>query len=439
MTATTETHPLVTAISEAAHVWECYTDAHMDHFHWTDEIGKPLDYVVNTLVKEFGSVMAVLAGELTQDEINETTRRYKAMKASWEADKWAQLQAMIEDRAVPAIDYDRYAREWIDLLTAPSRRPVSGGLTVLRVSDLLSRPAPEWLVGDFLQTGRIGVLAGPPGLGKSFLCLDWALSIASGTDWAGRAVKPGRVIYVAAEGADSFGLRVQAWQAARSIKVPEDRIGFIEAGVNMSNAESMDALADVLAAEDADLVILDTMSQLADMDNENDAAQVARVMRTARTLREARPGCSVLLVHHTGKSATSAVRGSSAIRGNADTVIVARGSSDGWSLSTRSEDDGKQKDGHPIKLGGFRLVSSAESAVVEWYTTNPEWDAMLEVLGDDEWHPTADVLAACGIFSGDDNGSKRIRRMFGSAKLVESKGSTRDMQWRRIPDESNPF
>ena len=40
------------------------------------------------------------------------------------------------------------------------------------------------------------ILYGPPGAGKSFVALDFALSVASGRAWHGHEVRQGPVLYV---------------------------------------------------------------------------------------------------------------------------------------------------------------------------------------------------------------------------------------------------
>ena len=44
--------------------------------------------------------------------------------------------------------------------------------------DLERLPDPEWLIEGLLPAHSFGVLFGPAGVGKSFLALDWGLSVA---------------------------------------------------------------------------------------------------------------------------------------------------------------------------------------------------------------------------------------------------------------------
>src|SRR4030095_2900240 len=79
------------------------------------------------------------------------------------------------------------------------------------VPELCGLPAPDWLIQGILALGVMAGLYGPSGHGKSFVALAWALCIATGRDWFGRATSQGPVIYVAAEGGRSIRKRVQAW------------------------------------------------------------------------------------------------------------------------------------------------------------------------------------------------------------------------------------
>src|SRR5829696_4145564 len=64
---------------------------------------------------------------------------------------------------------------------------------------------PPWLVEGILAEGAFAALYGKPGVYKSFFALELSFSIATGLTWAGRPVRSGRVIYIAAEG--TGGLR----------------------------------------------------------------------------------------------------------------------------------------------------------------------------------------------------------------------------------------
>lgn len=305
-------------------------------------------------------------------------------------------------------------------------------LKLLRRSDLRNRPKPEWLIDGFLQEFGVVVLAGEPGLGKSFVALDMAARIGTGTSWHGRKTKRARVVYVAAEGSEFFDDRMAAWEQHAGLTIPDDAIEFIEEGFNLSDADAVAELGAIIAEDDFKLVILDTLSQLSAYENENDAAQLSAVIRAAKSIREKNPGATVLLVHHTNKSEKGKVRGSGAIKGNSDAVIVAKSRGEGvFSLSTKPEHDGKQKNGKAELLTGFYLADSGPSAAVaREKVADPDMDAINLALADGEWHGIQEVLSARGHM--DEATSKRLRRRMADLPEVEEMGERQSKRYRLI-------
>ena len=364
--------------------------------------------------------------------------------AQYAAGEWATVQHRRDaERAfAKAIDafglpYPLRVASVVDITTGRAVAPSGDPQTPFRVltrSDLRNRPRPEWLIGGLLQGSGVVVLAGEGGLGKSFLALDWAAHIATGNQWQERATRPGRVIYVAAEGIDYFDERLSAWEAHNAQLVPDDRLRYVEEGFNLSDGEAVAYMRQIVAADQIDLVILDTLSQLSAVESENDNAQLAAVMRAAKAIREVRPGCSVLIVHHTGKGAGGKVRGASAIRNNADAVIVARAKAgDTFGLSTRVEDDGKQKNGAGEYFGGLYLHEVGRSAVIDRErAADPDDLAIWAVLNHPGWHVVSEILTERGDES--DSSRKRIVRRLGKLVdlgRVEREGSTRDSRYAR--------
>jgi len=84
-----------------------------------------------------------------------------------------------------------------------------------RLSDVTPRPV-DWLWPRRIPAGRITVLSGPPGDGKSFLALDMAARVSAGKPWPDRSPCPAAsVLIVAAEDdlADTIRPRLEAMGA----------------------------------------------------------------------------------------------------------------------------------------------------------------------------------------------------------------------------------
>ncbi len=67
---------------------------------------------------------------------------------------------------------------------------------------------PQYLLQNWLVAGGLHVLWGPPGVGKSFVSLDSAMSVGYGVPWLGHATMFGPTIYLLGEGVSGFRDRV---------------------------------------------------------------------------------------------------------------------------------------------------------------------------------------------------------------------------------------
>lgn len=223
--------------------------------------------------------------------------------------------------------------------------------------------APPPLIEDLLPSQAVVTFAGPPGIGKSFTALSWAACVSQGAPWFGKAVQaPQFVFYVLGEGYAQFGNRVAAWENAYA---PLNKnLQFVDGaaqGLDLADPDTVTPFIEKLLAVRVypALIVFDTFAMLARVKSENDNSQVAAAYRSAqRIVREL--GSTVVIVHHVSKE-SGLVRGATAFRGNSDTVIVAsespRENDDSFILSTRGEDDGKQRDGLPTRLEGFEIGS----------------------------------------------------------------------------------
>lgn len=303
---------------------------------------------------------------------------------------------------------------------------------VITRSELRSRPRPPWIIDGILQGAGVVILAGEPGIGKSFLCLDMAAHVATGHKWSGRRVRQGRVLYVAGEGIEFYPDRLDAWEVQNRALVDDERLLYVEEGFSLSEPHAVEHMRHVVAEQDIALVILDTLSQLSSVDSENDNAQLSQVLQAARAIRQARPGTTVLIVHHVSKGERGRVRGASAIRGNADTIIIAKRKGDTFLLSTEISDDGKMKNAAAWVLPGFRLQSVEQSAVViHDRPVDKDLDAIMRVLGDGGWHTGPEIRAELGDMAADT--WKRLRRrldtLVAAGEVIDNHRSTTAKKW----------
>jgi len=93
-------------------------------------------------------------------------------------------------------------------------------MQLTRADQIEIRP-PDWLLRGMLERDTFALVFGDPGTGKSFLAIDWACRVATGTPWRGHAVQGGTVVYVAGEGQQGFGRRIRAWSEHNGVSLAE--------------------------------------------------------------------------------------------------------------------------------------------------------------------------------------------------------------------------
>lgn len=258
-----------------------------------------------------------------------------------------------EERAPAAPAFDPLAVQ----PTVNGKPPAT--FTMYDRQQLKDMPPPEWVLDDRLPVG-LTFLYGQSGVGKTFVALDWCLTLAS---------MPGRrpVLYFAGEGAAGIGVRLQAWEQAHPHLSP-DRFLLVPTIPALLQADEMAKVAATVQGMDMvpELLVVDTLARAlsASGGDENSATDVGMAIAGLDRLREAF-GCSALVIHHTGKNGERE-RGSGAIRGAADAMWkVSEGSEVGW---MRLECD-KLKDGERPWPSDLQLRSVGPSAVT--YPSTP--------------------------------------------------------------------
>ncbi len=196
--------------------------------------------------------------------------------------------------------------------------------------DKLARFAPQqiaefavqvqlsWLIKGVLAAADLIVIYGASGSGKSFMALDMCMSIARGIEWRGCKVRKGRVLYVAAEGANGVRNRLRAYAEANQIPLEDIDMYAIGDRPNLLERGDVSALiASMLALGDVSLVVFDTFAQVMPGGNENSGEDVGRVLSSAHRIRH-ETGATVALIHHCGKDPDKGSRGWSGLKGAAD-------------------------------------------------------------------------------------------------------------------------
>jgi hypothetical protein len=219
-------------------------------------------------------------------------------------------------------------------------------------------PPVQWLVEGVLPTSALAEVHGPPESGKTFLMLDLALSVASGVPWHGRRVRPGPVVYIAAERFRGLERRVRAWMTARgAAQRPDILIG--DGPLQLLDGESVGGfLGDLeqLPRRPA-LIVLDTLSGCMLGGDENSSKDMGRAVNSLLTLREA-TGATVVVIHHTTKKG-GPERGHGLLRGRMDVMMSAIRQDDTLRVSCS-----KMNDHEHFAAIRLRLRAAAASCVL---------------------------------------------------------------------------
>lgn len=210
--------------------------------------------------------------------------------------------------------------------------------------DLVNHLGPtRWLVRKLLPEDCTAVLYGPSGTLKSFVMIDMALSIATGTPWQGKDTKQRTVFYLAGEGEQGFAKRLAAWCMVRNTKAPA-QFAFRQIP-RIQDASQLDQLVDAIRLIEAEngqagLIVIDTLFTALDGGDENSGKDMGQVIAAMKRLR-VEFGAAVVAVHHTGKVGEAA-RGHSSLPSGMDVMLYAK---PGPTPLTVEITNPKQKDG----------------------------------------------------------------------------------------------
>ena len=193
---------------------------------------------------------------------------------------------------------------------------------------------PKYVVPGIIPYG-ITILASPPKYGKSWMCMDMALSVATGTEFMGMETNMDGVIYLALEDGD-YRLRERQRKVANGRDFPENLLFVKEAPIL---AEGLLPLLNDLvenAGQPIGMVIIDTLQKIRGVAGKTEGVYGYDYRELGQLHQFAIDrNLALILVHHLNKGGddsdfVSRLNGSTGVSGAADTIITltraARGS-----------------------------------------------------------------------------------------------------------------
>jgi hypothetical protein len=163
---------------------------------------------------------------------------------------------------------------------------------------------PDYLIKGVLQRRFLYSMTAPTGAGKTCVAMRVAAHVAFGLPLSGRAVKQGRVLFLAGENPDDVCMRWIKLAEEMGVDVNTDRIIWLGARLPLSNKairKQIDAEVASLAGEVA-LVVADTSAAFYEGDDENSNVQLGNHARMLRTFVDLPGGPTVLVTSHPVKN-----------------------------------------------------------------------------------------------------------------------------------------
>jgi hypothetical protein len=203
-------------------------------------------------------------------------------------------------------------------------------------------PEEPYIVKGLLPARGLAAIFGESGSGKSFLAMDLAFAIATAQpEWFGLKVRQAPVAYVALEGQSGLNRRIRAWEAHHNREL-DDRIRFLISGFEIADPNIIDALADEVLGTlgRGCVIVIDTLNQSAPGADENNSADMGRIIAGAQSLSARTQGLTIL-IHHSGKDRSRGLRGHSSLFAAMDAVVEVTfdGECRAWRCSKAKDDE----------------------------------------------------------------------------------------------------
>lgn len=179
-------------------------------------------------------------------------------------------------------------------------------------------PAPDWLIKGVFPTTGLACVYGDSGAGKSFLCLDMAFAISTGSHWFDHPVKSAPVVYLALEASTGLVQRLNAWKQHRGQELPST-CQILDDDFDLTDPKGVDQLAAILPPDC--VIFIDTLNRASSNADENSSKEMGAILRGAQCLQRSTNGL-VVLIHHTGKNKGAGLRGHSSLYAALDSCML---------------------------------------------------------------------------------------------------------------------
>ena len=188
-------------------------------------------------------------------------------------------------------------------------------------------PPLEFLVGEdrdgLITKGSVNLLCGEGGAKKTWAALDLAVCVSTGARWLDFPTRQTTVLIVDEESGERR-LKRRLFETLNGHLVKRDNAPSIVftslQQLDMRNPDDANALHVAILASNAGLVIIDALADVMPGADENSVKDVQPVFLALRRIAEATQA-AILIIHHSNK-ANGTYRGSTAIKGAVDLMLM---------------------------------------------------------------------------------------------------------------------
>lgn len=194
-------------------------------------------------------------------------------------------------------------------------------LPLVRIGDIIHEEHTQrWLIDPLWGASSVGVIGGAPKCSKTWLALDMALSVATGTACLNQFAVPEAgpaLVYLAEDSLQVVRERVEGMARQRGLALAAIPIHVITTPVlRLDRGPHRAQLLQTARRLRPRLLLLDPLVRLHGID-ENHAGEVAGLLAYFRSLQRDLD-LSVVLVHHARKNGVSGVAAGQGLRGSSD-------------------------------------------------------------------------------------------------------------------------
>jgi len=194
-------------------------------------------------------------------------------------------------------------------------------LPVVRASELETPACQQsWLIERLWTHQAVGIIGGSPKSGKTWLALEMAVSVASGSPCFGTfpVFSPGPVLlYAAEDSAATLRSRVETLARLHKVNFEQLDVHIITVdSLRLDRPDHQDRLESTLHAYKPALLLLDPLVRVHAID-ENVAGQVAALLGYLRSLQR-KTATAIAVVHHVRKHSSPTGGAGNSLRGSGD-------------------------------------------------------------------------------------------------------------------------